>query len=411
MTGKIKGFDGIRGLAVISVVLTHLNVWEYLQNHGLHSSVIPMLHGSTGVQWFFVLSGFLITSLLISEYRTTGTISLKNFFMRRTLRIFPLYIVFLFIATVLSVVDRNVTTGESLTYAYLYIYNFVPAELYTSFIGHTWSLAVEEHFYLIWPPLFLLMFARHRSRLFLLLCLSIPASVLLYYALIHSHFNQNYFIDRWSMVAGYNIAAGCLASLLVHSGKLASWARPLFKIDVALLVGVALYANAFYLSTGSWFIDEIGGQYVRAAGIVLIVLWIFLNQESLFVKVLEITPLAYLGLISYGVYVFQGLFLATGPQREAGATWPLDPAIGFVLLIIAAPLSYHFFEQPFLKLKHRFARKAVTHDRPGTQSRTHQTRHDEDTLARQLQTLAHNVYRWEAAIHRPHVRFPWRSPH
>lgn len=359
VTDKIKGFDGIRGLAVISVVLTHLNAWEYLEHHGLKSSFVPMINGSTGVQWFFVLSGFLITTLLISEHRATGRVSIRNFIMRRTLRIFPLYILFLFLATVLHVIGNKVTSWDSLLYAYLYIYNFVPGDIYTSFIGHTWSLAVEEHFYIIWPSLFLLMFAHNRSRMILLLCSYIPASLLLHYALINSLFNANYFVGRWTFVAGYNIAAGCLAAMLVHNESSASWARPLFRNHFLMIAGILLYANAFYLHTGSWFVDAIVGQYVRLAGIVLMILWLFLNQESFLAKLLEFPMLRYIGIISYGIYMYQGLFLATGPQRDPSQDWPPDQSIGFVLLVIAAPLSYHYFEKPFLLLKHRFSRKEV----------------------------------------------------
>jgi len=98
--------------------------------------------------------------------------------------------------------------------------------------------------------------------------------------------------------------------------------------------------------------------YIRAAGILLMILWIYLNQASMLVRMLEIRPLRYLGTISYGIYMWQGFFLTTGPRRVAGEMWPPSPATGVALLVIVAPLSYRYFEQPFLDWKKRYTRAA-----------------------------------------------------
>ena len=173
-TARINGFDGVRGLSAIAVVLSHLHVYQWLEDRGLLSPAItPMLTGTTGVQAFFILSGYLITHLLIGEIDHTGTVSIKKFYIRRTLRIFPLHVLFLALATVIYALDPRVTTMPSLLYAAGYAYNFVPIGIYTPFLGHTWSLAVEEHFYLLWPFLFLTLFVRHRKLLMCMLPLYI----------------------------------------------------------------------------------------------------------------------------------------------------------------------------------------------------------------------------------------------
>jgi len=356
MKDKIRGFDGIRGLAVISVVLTHMHFWKYLELKGfIDSSIIPLVSGWTGVQAFFILSGFLITTLLIKEYERTGNISIKNFIIRRTLRIFPLYILFLLVASTINYFGENVTTWESLGYAYLYIYNFIPYNLYTSFLGHTWSLAVEEHFYLVWPFLFLLFFLKKRLLLISILIVSILGSLVLNYYLRKMGYSSVYFIERWSFIAGYNISFGCLAAIFLQSGQKCSDIRRIFKKSLWLIIGVGLYLNTLYLNTGSGFIDTIVSEYIRSFGILLVVVWLFLNQESFVIKLLEFAPLRYVGVISYGIYIYQGLFLATGPERFADQDWPLDQSIGVILLLITAPLSYHYYEKPILKLKHRFS--------------------------------------------------------
>lgn len=361
MHRNIKGFDGIRALAVISVVLTHLGFFDLLtEKHIVSTAMIPMIHGGTGVQAFFVLSGFLITTLLINEFKATGTISIRNFILRRVLRIFPLYILFLLVATLLHLLAPNVTSWESLTYAYLYCYNFIPYEFYSSFMGHTWSLAVEEHFYLVWPSVFLLLFNKHRIALLGLVVFFILSAPIVHLLLIKSDFSTHYFVERWSFIAGYGIAMGCCAAILIIGREPNSQLRILAQHPATLAISAALFSNSLFISSDSWFIENIGTSFVRTTGITLAILWIYLNQENLVVKLLELRFFKYIGLISYGIYMYQGLFLATGPVRAPGASWPPQPEIGFLLLLIAAPLSYHFFERPFLRLKDRnFSTKPV----------------------------------------------------
>lgn len=354
--GTIKGFDGIRGLAVISVVLTHLGVFTSLTDkHILPASVIPMLSGSTGVQAFFVLSGFLITTLLINEFRTSGSISIKRFIVRRTLRIFPLYFLFAIAITLLHVCGRNVTSWGSLGYLYAYSYNFVPSNLYTSVLGHTWSLAVEEHFYLVWPVVFLLLFGKRRTSLIGLLVSFIAAAPLVHVALNRAGAATVYFIDRWTFIAGSSIAFGCLVAILIEGDQTAQRIRKIVQRRAFLVVSALLYTNSLYLTSNSWSIQNVGSSYLRLIGISFVIAWIFFNQGSRMVKFLELRPLKYVGVISYGVYMYQGFFLATGPYRDPNQSWPPSPEIGIVLLLVFAPLSYHYFEKPFLRLKSRFS--------------------------------------------------------
>jgi peptidoglycan/LPS O-acetylase OafA/YrhL len=356
MHKDIKGLDGIRALAVLAVIATHLPILVALQNKGLLPlTVTPMVNGSTGVLAFFVLSGFLITTLLIREMESTGTVSIRAFVVRRSLRIFPLYLLFLLATTLLHVFGRNVTSWESLLYAYLYAYNFVPRDIYTHFMGHTWSLAVEEHFYLLWPSVFMLFFRGHRSALVIMLALYVATAPALLQAL--SSWNATHFVNRWSVVAGYSIAIGCLLALLMP------WIKDIVRSRWVAGLGIALFANSLVLSGDPFGMDVgPGSSYLRAVGIALLIGWITGNQGSLAVRVLEVAPLRYIGAISYGLYMYQGLFLSSTPWRPAGSTWPPPQNIGFLMLLIAAPVSYHFFEQPFLRLKDKLSRRVRTPD-------------------------------------------------
>lgn len=356
MRKEIKGLDGVRALAVISVVLTHINFFGALSEKGYFpAQAIPLVSGGTGVQAFFVLSGFLITRLLIEEFKETSRISIRNFVIRRTLRIFPLYIFFLIVITIFHVSGSNITTWESLTYAYAYVYNFVPSDVYTPILGHTWSLAVEEHFYLVWPALFFFLVKEHRAALVSILVLLIAAAPAVHIILIKLGVGDNYFVERWTFVAGSAIASGCLLAILLDIHTFAERLRKIASKRFFLAIGVLFYANSTYLLVDSWIVANIVHPHLRMIGITFLLAWLYTNQASTVTAVLEIKPLKYVGIISYGVYMYQGLFLSTGPDRAPDSTWPPSPEVGLILLAITAPLSYRFIEKPFLRLKSQFS--------------------------------------------------------
>ena len=118
---------------------------------------------------------------------------------------------------------------------------------------------------------------------------------------------------------------------------------------------IALYTVPAIAFGRSWAFDNLVAGHMRAIAVVILILWIMGHQRSLLVTCLETAPLRYIGLISYGVYMYQGLFIATGPVRVTGHLWPPpDQLIGLLLLIAVAPASFHFFEKPLIKLGERF---------------------------------------------------------
>ena len=340
---RISGFDGIRGLSALAVVLTHLHIYAAAQDAGVLSSrAIVMIDGAAGVQAFFILSGFLITYLLVKERESTGRVSLWNFYVRRTLRIFPIY--FLVLIAILLIgnwLETGVNRG-SYVYAFLYSYNFIPREDYASLIGHTWSLAVEEHFYLLWPVTFVLLFHRYPRVLLWLLVAAVAGShVLLEVLNAYTDLDSAYFVNRWTPVAGGHIAFGCWGALAIANGR--PFYRTFLGSWTALALAIVLFASS--LAPG------LPHEHLRPLGMGLIIFWIFLNQKSRLTRALEFRPLAYLGTISYGIYMYQGFFLSTGPYRLDGQEWPPVPLLGLILLCVVAPLSYHFLERPIMRLR------------------------------------------------------------
>lgn len=349
---RIKGFDGIRAFAALSVVATHLHLYNALERCGVPNAFIKSVNGSAAVQIFFVLSGFLITFLLIDEFKKKKGISLRNFFIRRALRIFPLYY-FMVIATfVVFLVGDHVAGAKAFPFAFAYIYNFIPKQWYAGILGHTWSLAVEGHFYLVWPFVFSAAALNYKKLITILMAFCgfsfLAALTLSSSVWIVEHF----FIERWSFTAGVNIAFGCILAMLMFGS-------PYNELWVRRVGGLA----AFWFSLFLWFFPGFATelnywivQYLRGAGMAVFIGWLYVNQKSLLVSVLDVLPLRYLGLVSYGIYMYQGFFLGNGPERLMGQTWPLSPFWGVILLIFTVPISYHFFEKPIIGMKRRLQR-------------------------------------------------------
>lgn len=348
----IKGFDGLRAVSVIFVILTHLGVYTVANSHGvLSAAAAPIISGTTGVQIFFVLSGFLITSLLIKEQEASGTISLKGFYLRRAFRILPLYFLCLFLTLLIDLLVWDIASTPSLIYAGLFNTSFIPREDYSQILGHTWSLSVEEHFYIVWPAALLFLYRFDFARALLHLSAGIIIALILYAAALRiDAVNDAYFVGRWSIFAGAWIAFGCIAAIVINGPYART--KAFLGSRAALGIAAALFLHSLVLGVLPKPLDEV----FRVIGVTLIICWIVRNQSSALVKALEYEPLAYTGKISYGLYMWQGLMLSTGPERVTGQLWPLDPGLGLLLLCVAAPLSYRYFEKPFLKMSAQYRR-------------------------------------------------------
>jgi peptidoglycan/LPS O-acetylase OafA/YrhL len=355
---RIRGFDGIRCLAVAAVVAAHLELLKSIEG----TRVSPLLDGGTGVSAFFVLSGFLITMLMIRETDIAGSISISSFYGRRILRIVPLYALFLAAVLVVVALRQPVADFKTLLAASTYTYNFVPRSWFSVVLNHTWSLAVEEHFYLLWPFVFLFLYPRS-PRLLVGLCAALFVCSYLFFVEIDSYWRwrTQFSFDRWTMVAGSNILAGCVMALLIMGGRRSLVATEIIKSRVSLVIGVCLFANTIIVAKLPSHLDG----YIRAIGITLIVGWLFLNQTSTLARVLEFRPLRFLGLISYGIYIWQGFFIGSEPQRSANQAWPPPLWLGLLMVLVVSPVSYYLFERPIMRMGRRILREhAARRQRP-----------------------------------------------
>lgn len=348
----VPGLDGLRGIAVLLVVGLHYgSLWKGREGAGW----LP--GGFVGVDVFFVLSGFLITSLLLSEKAVAGRVNLKNFYARRGLRLLPALYVVLVAHAVFSIGIGDETLKSELKQVLsvvAYVSNFAQVyfdkSMIHSGIGNTWSLAIEEQFYLVWPALLLfgiLRFARTRQHV---LALVLGGAVLS--AVIR--------LVVWNWAGHYPAAymrPDCRADGLllgVLCAFLWRWDMvPTRWLNAASSACAAfLLAFAFIVKDSDWMFNY--GFFVVSAATAVIVLALAENVSSMS-RLYEWEPLRLVGRVSYGLYLWHVLAL----RITAHFVHPNNKFVLFLLGLgvatVAVALSYNLIEQPILRLKARVA--------------------------------------------------------
>jgi peptidoglycan/LPS O-acetylase OafA/YrhL len=341
---KIPQLDALRGLAVLLVLLHNTNVypfWRFVSDNGW-----------MGVDLFFALSGFLITGILLDTKQQAEYF--KNFYARRCLRIWPLYysaLLFMFVIVPIlrpSEAPAIFAPRSSPWWAYLfYLQNFlVPIpSMATGLLGVTWSLAVEEQFYLCWPLVVRFCTEPQLRRIALgVICLS---PVLRLYLSLHG---VNIYSNTFCRLDG--LMAGALLALVVRSAnfspsKFVSRAWIVFLVSAPL----ALVIETFH---ARW----IGFSAIVAASISLVYLALFSPQKWLR-AILTNRFLVYTGTISYGIYLLEKIPLDAAKTLHLDRHPFLALAITTAATFAVASLSWRLLEQPFLRLKRYFEVKTV----------------------------------------------------
>lgn len=338
---KIPALDGLRAIAVFLVIFYHFGfVW------------VP---GGLGVLIFFVISGFLITWLLLKEHEKRGTVSLRRFYVRRALRIFPAFYGYaILLLSVLLIFGKAVDWPQAIA-ALLYVSNYYQAfrgDPGTGF-SHTWSLAIEEQFYLIWPPLFVFMV--RKGKLLVVFPAALIVIAWIYRAVLQFwlHVWQGYFYEAFDARFDHLLVGCLLGIVLFKTRNNPAWSvLTRFKwlpfLTVALIFGsVALEARF-----GTDYRDSLGFLFNPLLTALLIPQLIAFRKEW-FVAWLQWRPVRYLGGISYSLYLYQQLVLS--PTRHVLSRLPLAVQLtcSLAVLIVAASASYIFIEKPFLRWKDR----------------------------------------------------------
>ncbi len=334
---RMPSLGGIRGLAILAVLVSHL--------YGGHPTLRRMdalAHvGELGVAAFFVLSGFLVTSLLINEQRQTGGIAVGRFLVRRAFRIFPAaYAFFLFVA-VASAAGLLQLHRYDLVAALTYTMNFDTSPAW--WLGHTWSLSVEEQFYLVWP-LILYVARPPRGVMVALAAVLILPLVRLAVVMWFPGLEENF--ERTLLVAIDGFAIGSL--LVVVRTRLeanATYVRWIRTWWVCLLLPLAALAGPLEHHPLFFYGFVQSGIYLALA---ICLHRSLLVTDDVVGRLLNWAPLEWLGSISYSLYLWQQLFLAPNGTGLIHL-FPFD----ILLSLLCAVASYHLIERPFLGLRDR----------------------------------------------------------
>ena len=350
----IRGFDGLRAVSVIFVITTHVWFPEALPEGSFFKRNFLLISGRTGVMIFFTLSGFLITLLLLEERALKGRVDLTKFFARRFLRLLPPLAVFYCLVTILMLSRQLPPNPVALFASFFYLGNFIPKRYWAGELFHTWSLGVEEQFYLLWP--FVIQKFSAWKGLFrtALALVFVSLGFIALIPLLTFHFKgkelyvaAHFYTECWFIPACLPIMLGALggAATFYRKAVLHHLLRWRFVLPLVILL---LYSFVIYTPKT---IDAGFILAVQSVGITLFLVWIFFKQGSFVVKILEFRPLRFLGLISYGVYVYQGLFLRTGPSGTLSIQhYPLNLCLTFCLAVT----SYYTIEKWSRQYKRRF---------------------------------------------------------
>jgi peptidoglycan/LPS O-acetylase OafA/YrhL len=326
--------NGLRGISILLVVAYHLGV--------------KYLNGPLGVSVFFVLSGFLITTLCINELNLTNKLSLSNFYLRRSLRILP--VAYLYLAVILLF---NLILGLGIAWfqfagSALYVMNFsyFRSHEFTWHIAHFWSLSVEEQFYLIFPVIL-----KFNRRLFTLLVAFIvfilPLFCFLQFMYPQINHGIPYYFSHY-LIKFQAISVGCLLSVLTFN-KTFDYK---YLADTKLAGNLVAVFLIFYLKFDDFY--SIQAVFTNCAISLLVGYLIISNiipSDDIIFKLLNFKPLTIIGLMSYSIYLWQQLFTSRDPHfSDYIVTFPYN----IIWIILVPYFSYFYYEKYFLKLKKRF---------------------------------------------------------
>ena len=348
--GRVRSLDGLRAVAITGVVLSHL--------------AVPHLVGAAiGVEIFFVLSGFLITSVLLREYAATARVDLLRFAARRALRLVPaLTVVLLAWAVYLGVhhdVPQRAATLAGLLPSLLYYANwtrFFQGYHALGWLAPMWSLSVEEQFYALWPVAFVLV-ARSRLRARLPVLLGLGCAAVLAFR-VHDLWGPDTTYRRFGThEIGDQLLIGCLLAIALarpDADRRARWAalaRRLVPYALVYLGVIALTLTERTSVAYQRFFYTVG-LTLTALSAAIVIAHLVLTPDGRLARLLNMQPLPWIGSISYGIYLWHEfvLMLAT-----SGRTLPLWQTSALVLLgsVALAAASFTLWERPFLRLKAR----------------------------------------------------------
>jgi peptidoglycan/LPS O-acetylase OafA/YrhL len=299
--------------------------------------------GSLGVTVFFVISGFLITYLLLAEGSKNHRINLEYFYLRRAIRIVPVYALYLIFVFLCRNIDHISASTGSLIHILTFTTNF-DKKIGVVF-QHLWSLSVEEQFYFIWPAT-LIIFRKHLKIVILIFIIFCCLSR------VFSYKFPDYAVFTLSPFFNFSdsIFIGAFGGLLFFENKNICKLKMFSNYSLQLMMVVLIVAFKYFLGTGKFGIIALplGNTIISFSVLFLIFAYIIPSDKVIF-KILNNKPVVHIGVLSYSIYIWQQFFF----MGQTGF-WRIFP-YNVVEVYGVALASYYLWEQPFLKLKSRFS--------------------------------------------------------
>lgn len=344
----VPELDGLRGVAIIFVMLFHFEV--------------PLFEGGfIGVDIFFVLSGFLITSLLVQEFDRIGRINLQYFYIRRVLRLGPSLICLLVIFCLISfiVLDRKEAIDNLIDalISLVYFSNWARAFMLhpPDFLGHTWSLSIEEQFYILWPIALLMLLRIVNDRRYIII-------ISIFIALCSWCLRSYLVIDQAPVERLYNgldtradaLMLGCALGVLISSRLMTENARRYLSKSLMIIAPCSMIGLLALAIFGRWQDPAMYffGFFAVELFTVVLILDCLIDNQSIIRRFLKIKWLVWTGSISYGLYLWHYPIYRV---LSALGFSPLSVVlIGISITFAIAACSYYLLEKPILKLKKGF---------------------------------------------------------
>ncbi|UCZ84165.1 acyltransferase [Pseudomonas sp. L5B5] len=357
--GEIKhipALDGVRGVAILLVMFFHLKIPGFSL-------------GWSGVPLFFVLSGFLITRILIEGRDARLSEYLRVFYLKRTLRIFPLFYAYILVNFIFLLALNRPTEGYAWYLVYLQNYH-IGRQLFEAgnipgMVAHTWSLAVEEQFYLIWP--FIIYFLGRRSLVWVCALLIVVAPISRYLIVAMS---DNVYMANVTLLSCLDMMAyGALIAFFSIGHFGARIVYSLFVVGCALLMySISKLGLDAFWNPQDW-VRYAPYMFTALAFVFGLPVWLLANDKGkLLARFMEFRVFAFTGKISYGLYVWHFvLFIVmekAALKYPSILSYPVTVLCSLMLAYIVSIASYYLFEVHFLRLKDKFSQSATVPSLP-----------------------------------------------